>query len=307
MRCVRSRKCLRAEVYRVWGGLSERGPMIGGPLSLPRPTEAPQVLRLRWPQNAPNSAQDDNIDYTNFRDRTLAQGDVPDLRKARFAPGTLDVEDDDVLAGLLVLVDGELVGGVSAVAEVPTPTSDSAFGLILKRDQTAGHVDDLEAPFGLDRLAELRFQRHQAELAQVGRVAVHRVLGREVPEAVILAVGRAVVVDDGPGEADDLVLVQLRFHGALRAFASGVVEWRDVELQDVMAGLTRAEAVVLGVVGPGEFLVPRLAAPGERPVLALGRRENVVVLRLNSVHGEVRVPLILVGVIAEARDHRAGG
>ena len=51
----------------------------------------------------------------------------------------------------------------------------------------------------------------------------------------------------------------------------------------------------------------RAGGPGHGPVLALVGRHDVVVLRLDAVHGEVRVPLVLIHVVAEARDQRATG
>jgi hypothetical protein len=54
-----------------------------------------------------------------------------------------------------------------------------------------------------------------------------------------------------------------------------------------------------------QFLDPGLASQHQRPILAFGGSENVIILRLHSIHGEVSVPLILVGIrfgISESAD-----
>src|ERR1700733_4363421 len=98
-------------------------------------------------------------DASFFND--LADRNVPDFREARFAARAFHVEDDDVLAGIFVGVERELVRRIGAVAEIPVPTCDGALGLVLEGDQAALHVDDLETPPGLDGFAELRFEWHQ--------------------------------------------------------------------------------------------------------------------------------------------------
>jgi len=103
MRCCRSRKCWRAKFTAFGMKLANEGD-DDGHLPLTLLAEARRSFDCVGRKNAPNSAQDDSVYYTNLRDRTLAQSDVQILESA-ICPGTFDVEHDDVLAGLLVFVD----------------------------------------------------------------------------------------------------------------------------------------------------------------------------------------------------------
>ena len=95
---------------------------------------------------------------------------------------------------LFVGVNRILLGRSFAVAEIPFPGGDFADGQILESDQPPVHVHDLERPLGVDGFAELRLQRHQLERAQLIGVAIHRVMAREVPEAVVGAAGIHVII-----------------------------------------------------------------------------------------------------------------
>src|ERR1700678_1519340 len=117
-----------------------------------------------------------------------------------------------------------LIGKTCAVSEFPSPTGNPAHGVILECNETPIHVEDFEAPTRVDGFLKLRFQWHQSEFVQERCVSVHAVLWRKVPEAIVFLV--AVIVDHSPGQADDLVLIKLRLHRALRTVAAGIVEGR---------------------------------------------------------------------------------
>src|SRR6266567_3392744 len=75
----------------------------------------------------------------------LPQRYVPDFGQARLAVWAFDIEHDHILTSLLVLMHRKPLCGISAVAEVPLPACDVAFGFVLKCNLAALHVDDLEA------------------------------------------------------------------------------------------------------------------------------------------------------------------
>ena len=86
---------------------------------------------------------------------------------------------------------------------------------------------------------------------------------------------------------------------ALSARVAGVLDPREASR---LAGL---EVVGVGGVGVGQVLDPGLRAPGERPVLSLRRCEDVIVLGVHSVEGEVRVPAVHLLVRVHLVDQRA--
>lgn len=111
----------------------------------------------------------------------------------------------------------------------------------------------------------------------------------KIPEFGGAASVDVVVVDDGPAEADEFVLVEDGFDGARGALGAGAVERRDPKLQCVETGLAGFGREILRGVGPREFLDPRLRAPGEAPVRADEGREDMVVLRVDAVEGKIGV------------------
>src|ERR1035437_1020054 len=212
---------------------------------------------------------------------------APDVGAPRFAGGALHFEDGGVVPSGFVLVHGSLFGGRGAIAEVPFPCGDLTFGFVLEGHQAAIHIRHLIRPFRLDRFLELRFERHQPEAHQIAGIAEHGLFVGKVPEAH--AIGRAdvVVVDHSPGEADQLVLREDGFYGALRAIAGRVVEGRDPELQNQFAAFARLEVVVVRGVGVGQALDVLRATPGHGPVFIAGRREDVIILRVDPVRRPV--------------------
>jgi hypothetical protein len=90
---------------------------------------------------------------------------------------------------------------------------------------------------------------------------------------VAVLVGDVVVVDRGPGEADDLVLGEDGLDGALRALGAGVVEGCDPELEHEAAGLAGLGVEAAGGVGPGDLFDPG-GAPSHAPVFADGGCEE---------------------------------
>jgi hypothetical protein len=46
---------------------------------------------------------------------------------------------------------------------------------------------------------------------------------------------RIVVIEHGPGEADQLILTEYRFHGALGTLATGIIERGNPKLQCQLA------------------------------------------------------------------------
>src|ERR1017187_9379117 len=194
---------------------------------------------------------------------------APHIGEARFAGGALHFEDGGVVPPGFVLVHGMLFVARGAVAEIPFPGCDLAFGFVLEGHQAAVHIRDFVRPFGLDGFLELRLQRHEPE-AQIAGIAEHGLLVGEIPESDAIARVDVVVIDHAPREADQLVLGEDAFHGALRAVAGGVVEGRDIKLQHQLAALAGLEIIVVGGVGVGQALDVLRATPGHRPDLVAG-------------------------------------
>src|SRR5690242_15243968 len=74
----------------------------------------------------------------------LAHRHVANLSPARLAARPLNIQIYGVFAGLLVPMNRMLLRRASAVAEIPAPGSDLARGFVLKSQQAAIHVEDLE-------------------------------------------------------------------------------------------------------------------------------------------------------------------
>ena len=178
------------------------------------------------------------------------------------------------------------------------PRGDVAVALVAEAHR-AGVGHHGEGPVAFHRFAELRLQRHQREEALHRGVAKHLMMFRQVPESIFSFA--AVVVDDSPAQSYLLVLIEFALHRLLRAFGTGEVEGRDVELHAQPSALAVAELVVVGVVGVGQIFQPLLRAPHHRPRLALGGgRHDVVVLRMDVLEFKERFhPRLHVGVQPE--------
>src|ERR1019366_4181144 len=208
--------------------------------------------------------------YAELQERSspLFHRNVPNLLAARPAFRALHFQGYRIVGALGVLVDGVLVRRTAPIAKIPLPRRHLACSLIAEGPPPPVQIEHLEPPVRLE-LAEFGLQRHEAKGHQFIGLPVHRVLPREIPEGVLLARG-VVVIQNRPGQADQFVLAQHGFHGALGALAAGVIEGRDPELERQVAALARFEVVVVGRIGVGQFLHIGVAAPGQRPILAHG-------------------------------------
>jgi len=106
---------------------------------------------------------------------------------------------------------------------------------------------------------------------------------KEIPETHAAGRVDVVVIDYRPGEAEQFVFGEDGFHGALRAVSGRVIEGRDPEFQRQFAALAGFEVVVIDRIGARQALDVLCASPGHGPIFIAGRREDVIVLRVNAV------------------------
>ena len=117
----------------------------------------------------------------------------------------------------------------------------------------------------------------------------------QIPEMMLFRIN-VIVVEDSPRKSDQFILSQRSFHRALRTFAPCIIEWGNPELQHQFSRFARFEVVFDCMVRVRQFLCILSASPIHRPVFSLRGREDVVVLRLVALIGEVSIGATDAGI-----------
>jgi len=112
---------------------------------------------------------------------------------------------------------------------------------------------------------------------------------REIPKSFVVFFIGTVIIENRPRESDPFIFGEPRDHRALGSFERRIIERRDPELENELAGFAVLEIVIVSGIGLRQLFDPRLTAPDEGPVPFRRGRENVIVLGVNALKLEERV------------------